>query len=81
MGKRDLLFIGLCLVGAVAFGVPVFTLCVALAFVIQWAAFVPAYLRQTERFYDLTGSLTYVSVAIIAVVTRTMSASITTVAL
>ena len=30
-----------------------------IAFVIQWIAFIPAYLLQTEKFYDLTGSLTY----------------------
>jgi steroid 5-alpha reductase family enzyme len=47
---------------------PVFALCVGLAFVAQWLAFVPAYLGRTERFYDLTGSLTYVSVTVIAVV-------------
>lgn len=32
------------------------------AFVIQWAVFIPSYLKQTERFFDLTGSLTYISV-------------------
>jgi steroid 5-alpha reductase family enzyme len=53
--------------GAKAGGLPVFALCVALAFVIQWVAFVPAYLLQTERFYDLTGSLTYVTVMVVAV--------------
>lgn len=47
-------------------GVPVFALCVALAFIIQWVAFVPAYLRQTERYFDLTGSLTFVSVTLVA---------------
>jgi steroid 5-alpha reductase family enzyme len=53
--------------GAVARSVPVFALCVGLAFAIQWVAFVPAYLLQTERFYDLTGSLAYISVTAIAV--------------
>ena len=32
---------------------------VILAFIIQWIAFLPAYVLQTEKFYDLTGSLTY----------------------
>lgn len=31
------------------------------AVLLQWVAFVPAYLARTERFYDLTGSLTYLS--------------------
>jgi steroid 5-alpha reductase family enzyme len=54
--------------GTTVHGFPVFALCVALAFLIQWLAFVPAYLLQSERFYDLTGSLTYISVASLAVV-------------
>ncbi len=53
--------------GTTVHGLPVFALCVALAFLIQWLAFVPAYLLQSERFYDLTGSLTYISVASLAV--------------
>ena len=35
---------------------------VLLAFFIQWVAFVPAFLFQTEKFYDLTGSITYLTV-------------------
>ena len=35
---------------------------VILAFLIQWVAYIPAYLLQTEKFYDLTGSLTYLTV-------------------
>jgi steroid 5-alpha reductase family enzyme len=40
----------------------------AVAFVVQWLAFVPAYLLQTERFFDLTGSLTYIGIAILSYV-------------
>ena len=54
--------------GAKAAGIPVFALCVALAFVIQWLAFIPAFLLQNEGFFDLTGSLTYITVTIVAVV-------------
>jgi steroid 5-alpha reductase family enzyme len=53
--------------GAIAFGIPIFALSVGLAFVIQWLAFIPAYLLQTEKFLDLTGSLTYITVTVIAV--------------
>lgn len=53
--------------GASAFGIPIFAFSVGLAFLIQWLAFVPAYLLQTERFFDLTGSITYISVTILAV--------------
>jgi steroid 5-alpha reductase family enzyme len=47
-------------------GVPLFALSVGLIFLIQWLAFIPAYLYQTEKFFDLTGSLTYISVITIA---------------
>jgi len=53
--------------GSTVGGFPVFALCIVIAFAIQWVAFVPAYLLQTERFFDLTGSLTYVVVAVVAV--------------
>ena len=52
---------------ASAFGVPIFAVAVALTFLIQWLAFIPAYLRQTERFFDLTGAITYISVTTLAV--------------
>lgn len=48
--------------GSTLAGLPVFAWAVGLAFLIQWVAFVPAFLGQTERFFDLTGSLTYVLV-------------------
>jgi len=47
-------------------GLPVFALLVGLAFLIQWLVFIPAYRRQTEKFFDLTGSLTYISVSTLA---------------
>ncbi|MBE0669903.1 MAG: DUF1295 domain-containing protein [Anaerolineales bacterium] len=48
-------------------GFPIYALCIAVAFVIQWIAFIPAYLYRTEKFYDLTGSITYITVIVIAV--------------
>jgi steroid 5-alpha reductase family enzyme len=48
-------------------GVPLFAFSVGLAFVIQWLVFVPAYLLQTEKFFDLTGSITYILVITIAI--------------
>ena len=53
--------------GASALGIPLFAFSVGLAFLIQWLAFIPAYLLQSERFFDLTGSITYISVTVIAV--------------
>jgi len=53
--------------GATLGGVPIFALSVGLAFLIQWLVFIPAYLFQTEKFFDLTGSLTYITVVAVAV--------------
>jgi steroid 5-alpha reductase family enzyme len=53
--------------GASAFGLPIFALSIGLAFLIQWVAFIPAYRQQNERFFDLTGSITYISVTTMAV--------------
>jgi len=52
--------------GLSAFGLPLFALCVGLAFIIQWVAYIPAILLRTEKFYDLTGSITYISVVVVA---------------
>jgi steroid 5-alpha reductase family enzyme len=53
--------------GTSVLGIPIFALSVGLAFAIQWLAFIPAYLLQNESFFDLTGSITYISVTVIAV--------------
>jgi len=43
-------------------GVPVFALCGVLCFALNWLVFIHAYTAQTERYFDLTGSLTYLMV-------------------
>ena len=58
--------------GASAFGIPIFAFSVGLVFLIQWLGFIAAYLLQTEKFFDLTGSITYISVTIIAVLLSPM---------
>lgn len=35
---------------------------VSLAFILQWIAFIPAYLKRTERFYDLVGGMSFIFV-------------------
>jgi len=50
----------------IVFGMPLIALCAALCFVVQWLIYIPSYLKQTERFYDLTGSLTFISVILFA---------------
>ena len=43
-------------------GLQVIQQAVFIAFLIQWILFVPAFYYQTEKFYDLAGSATYISV-------------------
>ena len=47
--------------------IPVFAICGFLAFAINWAAYIPAAISQTEHYYDLVGGLTYITVTIVAV--------------
>ena len=51
-----------------AFGVPVFAICAAVAFGLNWLIFVHAWRRQTEVYFDLSGSCTYLLVIALAVV-------------
>ncbi|MEW5825526.1 MAG: DUF1295 domain-containing protein [Candidatus Bipolaricaulota bacterium] len=53
--------------GRTILGFPVFAVLFAMAFLIQWVVFVPSFLLRSERFFDVTGSLTYVSVMALAV--------------
>jgi len=46
--------------------VPVFALCALLAYVINWAVFVPSNRAKTEKYFDLTGSATYLTVTAVA---------------
>lgn len=49
-------------------GIPVIALCVGLAYLIQWLVFIPSFLKQTEKFFDITGSLTYISITTLALI-------------
>ncbi len=41
-------------------GLQIIQQAVLIAFLIQWILFIPAFYFQTEKFYDLTGSATYI---------------------
>ena len=45
-------------------------------FVIQWLAYIPAFLFKTEKFYDLTGSLTYIAAILFALYSTNNSESL-----
>jgi steroid 5-alpha reductase family enzyme len=49
-------------------GLPLFLICGAIGFVLHWAVFMPSYAAQTEHYFDLTGSLSYIATVIVAVV-------------
>jgi steroid 5-alpha reductase family enzyme len=44
----------------------VFAVCVAVAYIINWVVFVPSFAARTEKYFDLTGSITYISVTVLA---------------
>ena len=44
-------------------------------FVIQWIAYIPAFIFKTEKFYDLTGSLTCISAILLALYSTNTSQS------
>lgn len=52
--------------GQTLLGPPIFATLVVLVFAVQWLAYIPAYLRQTEKFYDLLGGGTFVLITLLA---------------
>ena len=71
------IFISILLAGLVAIGIDqgsvnisgtsLIYFCCAFIFLAQWLVFIPSYIFETEHYFDLTGSLTYVSVVLLAV--------------
>jgi steroid 5-alpha reductase family enzyme len=47
-------------------GMPIFMLCASVGFVLHWLGFIPAYLFQTEHYFDLIGSISYVATVALA---------------
>ena len=42
-------------------GLPLFAIAGIIIYLIHWLAFIPSYIFQTEHYFDLTGSITYLS--------------------
>ena len=71
------IFISILLAGLVAIGIDqgsvnisgisLIYFCCAFIFFAQWLVFIPSYIFETEHYFDLTGSLTYVSVTLLAI--------------
>ncbi len=47
-------------------GTPLFLGCATVGFLLHWLVFVPSYLFQTEHFFDLTGSISYIATVALA---------------
>ncbi len=55
--------------GSVSAGsVPLFFLCACVGFFLHWLLFIPGYIYQTEHYFDLTGSLSYIAAMALAIV-------------
>jgi steroid 5-alpha reductase family enzyme len=52
-------------------GIPLFALCAALAYLVNWIVYVPSNLAQTEKYFDLTGGFTYILVTLTALLLAT----------
>lgn len=49
-----------------AAGLPLFLICASVGFILHWIVFVPSFIFQTEHYFDLTGSISYVSTIVVA---------------
>jgi steroid 5-alpha reductase family enzyme len=47
-------------------GLPLFLICASVGFILHWIIFVPSFIAQTEHYFDLTGSISYVSTITVA---------------
>jgi steroid 5-alpha reductase family enzyme len=48
-------------------GMPLLMLCGILSFAVQWVFFIPAFIYQTEKYFDLTGSITFISLSLLMI--------------
>jgi steroid 5-alpha reductase family enzyme len=68
LGLGTALTLALCDGSAKIGSVPTVVWCALVALGINWLAFIPSYINRTEHFFDLTGSVTYVTLIIVALV-------------
>lgn len=52
-------------------GLPAVYWCVIGAFAVNWIAFIPSWINETEHFFDLTGAITYITVTGLALLLGT----------
>ncbi len=54
-------------------GYPLFILCAFIPFIIHWIVFIPSMIKQTEHYFDLMGSISYVVTCLIALYLTSIS--------
>ena len=47
-------------------GYPLFMLCACIPFIIHWIVFIPSMIKQTEHYFDLMGSISYVMTCVVS---------------
>ena len=50
------------------FGLPFFFVLFCISFLLHWIVFVPSYFFRTERFYDITGTLAYLTLLVVSII-------------
>jgi steroid 5-alpha reductase family enzyme len=51
--------------GSITFnGLPSFALAASIGFILHWLFFIPSYIYQTEHYFDLIGSISYISIVL-----------------
>ncbi len=51
-------------------GYSLFALCGVIGFLLHWIIFIPSYVYQTEHYFDLTGSISYIAVLVFAILNK-----------
>jgi steroid 5-alpha reductase family enzyme len=59
----------------IIFGIPSLIFCAIYSFGVHWFFFIHGYLYQTEHYFDVTGSFTYISLSLILIISSILSAN------
>ena len=57
-------------------GYPILVLCMIFSFLVHWIIFIPSFLYKTEKFYDITGTIAYLTLLFAASFLTTSSSGL-----
>ena len=57
-------------------GYPILVLCMIFSFLVHWIIFIPSFLYKTEKFYDITGTIAYLTLLFTASFLTTSSSGL-----